>query len=103
MELKAAIVALQRFKERSELRITSGSQYLVYGMAKWLDEWKGNGWRKTNNKPVENEDLWRRLSALGLYHRVEWVWVKAHNGDRFNELANRLAKEAAERAAQGDV
>lgn len=103
MELMAALVALRQFRERTELRIISDSRYLVDGMTKWLDPWKEKGWRKADNSPVENQELWRRPDARNLWHRVEWVWVRSHNGDKFNEIADRIAREAAARAAQGDV
>jgi ribonuclease HI len=76
------------------------SEYLINGMTIWLDQWKERGWKTAQRKPPENIDLWKRLNAVALRHTVEWVWVRGHNGDRFNELADRLANEAA-RNAQG--
>jgi ribonuclease HI len=69
-------------------------------MNDYLPRWKKNGWRTAKRKPVKNQDLWIRLEAMDLGHDIQWVWVRGHNGDRFNELADRLANEAA-RNAQG--
>lgn len=98
MELMAAIVALEALPGRQEIEICSDSEYLIKGMNEWIDAWKERGWRTSTKKEVKNQDLWRRLDRLALRHRVTWVWVKAHNGDEMNELADRLANEAAERA-----
>jgi len=95
MESMAAIVALEAIPGRQEVTIRSDSQILIKGMNDWIDGWKERGWRNSNGKPVENQDLWRRLNALNLRHRVTWVWIRGHNGDPMNELADRLAKEAA--------
>ena len=99
MELTAAIAGLQEFRERTELTVKSDSQYLIRGMNEWLDAWKERGWRKADNKPVENPDLWKRLNSLELRHRITWTWVRGHAGDQMNELADRLAWEAAQREA----
>jgi ribonuclease HI len=98
MELLAAIVALEHFKERADLEIRSDSQYVVNGMNEWLEGWKSRGWRKSNNKPIENQDFWKRLDALAQRHEVTWVWIRGHDGDKMNELADRFANEAAEAA-----
>jgi ribonuclease HI len=101
MEMIAAIVALEAFPHGTELRIVSDSRYLVDGMNEWLDDWKARGWKTSKKKTPENLDLWRRLNSLAMRRKVEWEWIRAHNGDQFNELADRLANEAAKGAALG--
>ena len=46
-----------------------------------------------DGKAVKNQDLWERLDAACARHRIEWRWVKGHNGDPGNELADQLANE----------
>ena len=29
------------------------------GLTKWLPNWKRNGWKTADKKPVKNGDLWR--------------------------------------------
>jgi ribonuclease HI len=98
MELMAAIKALEFFAERTDLEVRSDSKYLVNGMNVWIDGWKSRGWKKPDNRPPDNLDLWQRLDTLAARHRVKWVWVRGHSGDKMNELADRLAKEAAKGA-----
>jgi ribonuclease HI len=59
----------------------------------WINQWKRNGWRTADKKPVKNVDLWQRLEAALTKHRVRWHWVKGHAGDTMNERADLLARE----------
>ena len=100
MELMAAISALEALKRPSLVDIHTDSQYLRNGIMAWINQWKRNGWRTAEKKPVKNEDLWRRLDAAIGRHRVRWHWVRGHAGHDLNERADRLAREglAAARA-----
>ena len=57
--------------------------------------WQKNGWKTAAKKPVANADLWQRLLSEAKRHRIEWLWVKGHAGHGDNELADRLASDAA--------
>ncbi len=66
MELMAAISALEALKRPCRVDIHTDSQYLRNGVMSWLANWKRNGWRTADKKPVKNVDLWQRLdTALG--------------------------------------
>lgn len=70
----------------------SDSEYLVEGFHR-LSVWKQRNWRKTNKKQLLNVDLWQQLlahtKALG---NLEFVKVKGHDGVKYNELCDRLAR-----------
>jgi ribonuclease HI len=68
------------------------SQYLRGGVTGWINNWKRNGWRTADKKPVKNDDLWRRLDEAGTRHDIAWKWVKGHAGDVMNERADELAR-----------
>ena len=53
-----------------------------------------NNWLNSNKQAVKNKSLWITLDQLNKLHTVEWKWVKAHNGDKFNERADKLATSA---------
>ena len=89
MELMAAIQGLEAVPAGSKVVLHSDSSYLVNTMTK---NWK----RRVNH------DLWERLDALSGSHNVEWRWVRGHNGDRWNEAADRLAVAAMNIAAGRD-
>lgn len=95
MELMAAIIAVERFDQPSDLRVITDSQYVQLGMTVWIIRWKTNGWRTSKRKAVENRDLWERLEAAAERHTVEWIWVRGHDGDQGNERAHELAEAAA--------
>ncbi len=73
------------------MQLTTDSQYVKNGINEWLKNWKKNGWRTANKKPVKNSDLWQALEQQTNRHHVEWHWVRGHTGHRENELADQLA------------
>jgi ribonuclease HI len=93
MELKAAIEALNALKQPCEVTLFTDSVYVMQGLTQWLPNWKARGWRTADKKPVKNQDLWQALDAAAQRHRIDWRWVKGHNGDPGNEQADRLANE----------
>jgi DNA helicase-2/ATP-dependent DNA helicase PcrA len=104
MELMAAISALEALKKPCRVDLHTDSQYLRNGIMTYIANWKRNGWRTADKKPVKNIDLWQRLDAALKPHQVRWHWVKGHAGHAMNERADVLAREAiAEIRAAGRV
>ena len=93
MELMGAISALEALTRACDVEIHTDSQYVRGGVTGWIHNWKRNGWRTADKKPVKNEDLWRRLDAATERHEINWRWVKGHAGDPMNERADELARE----------
>ena len=92
MELTAVIEGLAALKESCEVTIVSDSRYVVDGIEKgWAKSWKRNGWRKADKKPALNADLWDRLLSLLDIHRVQFVWIKGHDGHPENERCDAMA------------
>ena len=98
MEMTAVLRALEALKAPSTVRLHTDSRYVIDGMTKWIFGWIKKGWRTADNKPVKNEDLWRALTEAARPHRIEWVWVKGHDGHVENERVDKLASDAAIRA-----
>ncbi|MBI5451286.1 MAG: ribonuclease HI [Gammaproteobacteria bacterium] len=94
MELLAAIRALEALKRRCQVRITTDSVYVQKGITEWIVSWKQRGWKTSSRQPVKNVDLWQQLDEVSARHKIEWCWVKGHNGHPENELADRLANQA---------
>ncbi|KAK3896982.1 putative rnase h domain protein [Staphylotrichum tortipilum] len=99
-ELRAAIAALE-FRAWSgegweRIVIATDSEYVVYGATAWLRSWAARRWRTSGGSPVQNRDLWERLSArMGMcveggcevsFWRVPRAW---------NTEADQAAKAAA--------
>ena len=95
MELTAVIESLKTIKKPSVITIYSDSSYLKDGITIWIHQWKVNGWKNNKKQPVKNIDLWQELEIVAKNHQIDWQWVKAHNGNYFNEIADSLASNAA--------
>ena len=91
MELMAPIMALNKIKKSSEIIIYTDSKYVKDGITEWIKKWKLNNWKSANKKPVKNKDLWIKLDNSCQKHKVTWKWVKAHAGNKFNNLVDELA------------
>ncbi|MEX1109415.1 MAG: ribonuclease HI [Dongiaceae bacterium] len=96
MEMTAAIMALEALKKPSTARLYTDSTYLKDGITKWIAGWKRKGWKTADRKPVKNIDLWQRLEAAAAPHRIEWHWVRGHDGHIENERVDLLARAAIE-------
>jgi ribonuclease HI len=89
MEITAAIEALRNLPPGAAIKLHSDSQYVIKTMTL--------GWKRR-----ENLDLWKILDEETQRHRVQWEWVRGHNGDPYNERTDELARSAAEgRAPRG--
>ncbi|MDR3221826.1 MAG: ribonuclease HI [Candidatus Accumulibacter sp.] len=103
MELTAVIRALEALKYPVAVQVHTDSQYVQKGISQWIHNWKKNGWRTSDRKPVKNADLWQRLDILCGQHDLVWTWVKGHAGHPGNERADRLANRGIdELPAQAD-
>ena len=96
MELIAAIKVLEYFDKACEVKIFTDSKYLMNGIENWIINWKKNGWKTASKKPVKNREIWEKLDALIQKHQIKWEWVKGHAGNKFNEMADQLARKYIE-------
>jgi ribonuclease HI len=98
MELLAVIRALEALKRPCEVTLFLDSQYVLKGITEWLPGWKAKGWRTAAKQPVKNVELWKELDALVSQggHKIDWRWVRGHNGDPGNERADALANRGVE-------
>lgn len=95
MELTAVIEALSLLKEPCRVKVHSDSAYIVNCMEqKWYEKWAKNGWMTSGKKPVENQDLWKKLLQLMEKHDVEFVKVKGHSNVTWNNRCDELARAA---------
>ncbi len=97
MELMAAIIGLEALTRPCIVTLSSDSQYLVKAFTEhWIEGWMKKGWKRGQNEPVKNVDLWKRLLKAMEPHQVSFVWVKGHNGHPMNERCDVLATTAAD-------
>jgi len=92
MELQAAIEGLNALKLQCKVKIYSDSSYLVNTFVlNWIDNWKNNGWRNSSKSKVSNVDLWIILDELNQKHEIEWIKVKGHSTNEYNNRCDKLA------------
>jgi ribonuclease HI len=104
MELKAVIESLNHATSMNDdVQIYTDSSYVQKGIQEWIHNWKMNGWRSSNKKPVKNQDLWQKLDKLNSSLNVEWFWVKGHAGHPGNERADFLANEGVKKIQRGMI
>lgn len=105
-ELIAAIETLRWCKDHPEItqiNILADSKYVVEGSNKYLETWKKNGWLRQDRMPIANQEIWKELDTLLQYYRDKNLpviidWVKAHNGEHGNEMADKHATIAVLKA-----
>ena len=100
MEMTAACVGLESLGRVTDESITlrCDANLIPNAMNGWLANWKAKGWKKSGGKPPENRDLWERLEAAAKGRNVTWQWVRGHDGNEFNERADRLAYAGSRKA-----
>ena len=92
MELTAVIVALKKLKKPCNVELYSDSAYVVNALNQgWLENWKTNGWKGADKKPVKNIELWKQLDELLGTHNVTFIKVKGHADNEFNNRCDELA------------
>ena len=94
MEMTAAIKALEFFKINKNIVLYTDSNYLKLGITNWIFSWKKNNWINSKREEVKNKSYWIVLDKLNNLHNIEWKWIKAHNGNKYNERADKLATSA---------
>ena len=94
MEILASINSLKKIKEDYKIKLYTDSNYLKNGITVWIKTWKKNNWLNSQKKPVANQDLWVLLDNINEQLHIEWNWVKGHETNLYNNLADKYAVEA---------
>lgn len=92
MELKAIIKALEKIDKGHTIDVYSDSKYCVDSINQWLIAWV----KKNKLQDKQNSDLWSRFLTAREEHvtggtTLNFTWVRGHNGNEFNEMADKLA------------
>lgn len=92
MELTAFLEGLKALKVPCHVNLYSDSKYLIDSITKgWVFKWRDNNWIKPDKKEVKNVDLWLQLLQLLDIHKVDYHWVKGHDGHPENERCDKMA------------
>ena len=95
MELTAVIEALRLVKYPCKIKIYSDSAYVVNAFLQgWIYNWIKKGWRTANGSLVKNKELWEELYSFTKTHEIEFIKVKGHSDNEFNNRCDELARNA---------
>ncbi len=95
MELTAPIEALKLLKRPCKVKLYSDSAYLVNAFKqKWIYNWIKNGWKTADKQEVKNKELWQQIYEFTKVHSIEWIKVKGHSDNEFNNRCDELAVAA---------
>lgn len=95
MELMAVIDALNMLQKPCEVELYSDSKYVIDAInQKWLEGWQKKNWKLNTKNPVKNIDLWKKFLLAKKDHKIEFIWVKGHVSNEYNERCDRLAVSA---------
>jgi len=105
MELTACIKALEHIKKdnstrqdlvESNIEIFCDSQYVIFGITEWIQNWIKKNWRNAAKKPVINRELWEKLYELDQAIKPKWTYVEGHNNNKWNDRADEIATSFAD-------
>lgn len=104
-ELRALFEAVVAHPGADPLLIESDSQYAIKCASEWLPSWKRKGWKTASGGAVKNLELVQSIdrAITDRVGPVRFRWVRGHVGNHYNEMADKLAGEAARAIVSGDI
>ena len=95
MELTAVIEGLKLLKYPCEVDLYSDSAYVVNAFRQgWIYNWVKNSWKTAGKEPLKNQELWKELYSLTKTHKVNFIKVKGHSDNEYNNRCDELARNA---------
>lgn len=76
-----------------ECQIFTDSEFWINVITKWAPNWEAKGWRKKGGE-IKNLDIVQEVYPLYLRSKATLTWVRGHEGDFGNELADEWANKA---------
>ena len=94
MELLAVIKGLKALKEPCKVTLYSDSKYVINVFNEgWAFNKTFDGYAPKKPDKIKNLDLWDDLFNALKGHEVEFVWVKGHSDNEFNNLCDIEARK----------
>ena len=88
-----ALLAAIKDANGEECQIFTDSEFWINVITKWSIAWERNNWKKKGGE-IKNLDIVREICPLYRTSRATLTWVRGHNNDKGNELADHWANEA---------
>jgi ribonuclease HI len=91
-----AIIAALKDAAGAPCTIYTDSEFWINVITKWSLAWEKRGWKKPGGE-IKNLDIVKEACGLFRQSQATLVWVRGHNNDPGNELADEWANKARER------
>lgn len=91
-----AIKAALEDSNGAECKIYTDSEFWINVITKWAEGWQAKGWKKKGGE-IKNLDIVQEVYPLYLSSHATLIWVRGHEGDEGNEMADEWANEARKR------
>jgi len=93
-----AIIAALKNAAGESCKIYTDSEFWINVITKWSIGWEAKGWKKANGE-IKNLDIVKEVCPLYRKSKAELIWVRGHNNDPGNEMADEWANKAREQFA----
>jgi len=90
-----AIFNALKHSQGNPCAIYTDSEFWINVITKWAPGWEAKGWKKSGG-PIKNLDIVQAVYPLYKRSDAKLTWVRGHDGDRGNELADEWANKARE-------
>jgi ribonuclease HI len=101
MEGKAILAALHD-SAGEQCEIFTDSEFWINVITKWAPSWEAKGWKKPGGE-IKNLDIVQEVYPLYKASNATLTWVRGHEGDVGNEMADEWANKARENGDVGPV
>jgi len=87
-----ALVAAMKDADGKQCQIYTDSEFWINVITKWAPGWEEKGWTKKGG--IKNLDIVKRAYETYNNSKAELIWVRGHEGDVGNEMADEWANKA---------
>lgn len=88
-----ALVAALKDADGADCEVYTDSEFWINVVTKWAPGWEAKGWVKKGGE-IKNLDIVKELYGLYNTSQAKLIWVRGHEGDEGNELADQWANRA---------
>ena len=92
MEGKAILAAIKDSNGKPA-EIYTDSEFWINVITKWAPGWEAKGWKKKGGE-IKNLDIVKEVYPIFQNSNSKLIWVRGHEGDEGNELADVWANKA---------
>jgi ribonuclease HI len=92
-----AVMSALKDAAGQECEIYTDSEFWINVITKWSLAWEAKNWVKKGGE-IKNLDIVKEVCPLFRQSNATLIWVRGHNNDPGNEMADHWANEARKQA-----